>query len=123
MSSATSISDTVISVVGEVVLQTAEAAVVADLPFLGLPIIRQIWEFLVGKLEQKIVEQLQNGTAGIIINISDQTQAAGAKSAADQLQAVEEDEKSTADDIQKARDNFRKKYSALVGFNISSGSP
>lgn len=59
MSEATRITDKIVKVlVYDVAVELACKAAIAKLPFLGLPVVRQVFEFLVGQIGDIVYEQL-----------------------------------------------------------------
>lgn len=113
--------DAGISALGEVAVAAGEAALIADYPILGLPVIKQIWEFFLEKLEAKIVVQLQQGSAVIIIRANDEAQRAAADAAKEALAKAQ----LGVDDAvhQKTLDDFEKTYGDLIHERISTPVP
>lgn len=114
MANEVEISDFVISTIGLVALEAAETALIARYPFLGLPVIRQIWQFFASKLEKEIVMNLQKGSADLIIDFKTDAEAKDAKLASDKLKAVQGDQGSTAQQISDAQDAFKDAYRKLI---------
>ncbi len=107
-----------IAVLADFALKAGETALIAEFPWLGFPIVKQIWEFLVGQLEAKIVVELQNGAAVIIIKANVEAQKSAADAAASALAKAQEG----VDDAvhQKTLDDFQKTYADLIRTRIST---
>jgi len=117
MSNPVQIIDSAVAAAGEVLLSAAEAALIVQYPILGLPIIKQIWEFLLSKLEAQIVVQVQNGANIFTISFIDRSENLAAISANENLKAVQGDVNAT--DAQKAQalKDFQDAYAKLIGFD------
>lgn len=120
MADAVSITDTIISTVGSVATEAAEAALIAQFPFLGLPIIKQIWEYLFGILEQNIISELEKGSTALIITVSEDAHAATASATSQALNSVQNNPNATAEEISSAQTNFKNAYAALIGFRANT---
>ena len=109
-----------IAIMANVAVGAGELALIAQFPWLGLPVIKQIWQFLVEQLEQRIVVELQKGSAVIIIRANTQAQADAADAASSALRKAQEG----VDDAihQKTLDDFQKAYEALISTRISTNN-
>lgn len=107
-----------ISILADVAIKAGEAALIVQYPFLGLPVVKQVWEFFVSRLEAEIVADLKKGAAVIIIKANVEAQRAAAdaaKSALAQAQAGVDDAVH-----QKTLDDFQKTYGDLIRTRIAT---
>lgn len=120
MADAVSVVDSAESAIIRVAVEAGEAALIAEFPWLGLPIIKQIWEFFVSRLSEKVILALQKGTNIQIIDFGDAKKNEAAKQAKDQLQGVLNDPTSTAEARADALAAFRAKYADLVRMRVAT---
>ena len=118
MADAVTVSETILTTAGDIALQAGEAALIAQYPILGLPVIKQIWEFFASELEARVIAELEKSANVLIIQVSEQNNAVQAKNAATNLQTVQNDPKATEADKQKAIEDFKNAYANLIGFTI-----
>ncbi len=85
MADAVDAADNALSVIGGVALSAGEAALFAAIPWLGLPVISQIVSFILGQFEYQVILQLQKTSNTIIIYVTEEGNASGAKAASDAL--------------------------------------
>lgn len=50
-------------------VQAVEALIIVDVPFLGLPGIKQIWEYLFGWVASYFIKAAQNGATFLVIDL------------------------------------------------------
>ncbi len=110
--------DEAIAIMANVAVNAGEIALIAQFPWLGLPIIKQIWEFLVEKLEQRIVVELQKGSAVVIIRANVEAQKDAADAAASALAKAQEG----LDDAvhQRTLEEFQKTYGELIRTRVAT---
>lgn len=120
MADAVQVADKVIEVVADVALSVAETAIIAEVPFLGLPVIKQLWEYFARMLMSKLIEQLQNSSTIMIITGQNDLRAQEAGDAATALRAAQADPTITPEKLQGAKDDFKKKYADLIRERIAT---
>lgn len=106
--------DSVIGAIGSVAVDAAEIALIAQYPFLGLPVIKQIWEYIVSKLETEVIAQLDKGANIITIEIIDSNENKSAVAANNNLKAVQGDPNATDAQKQAALQAFQSAYGKLI---------
>lgn len=70
-----------------VALKAAFVAVYAEVPFLALPVIRQVFEYCVTKFMEKFYGELSLGILGAVIDIKTQAERVAYERARDELKA------------------------------------
>jgi hypothetical protein len=120
MADAVSTANSVISAVGEVALQAGEAALIAQFPFLGLPVIKQVWEYIANKYAQAVLAELEKGSAAVIITADETAKGKAASAAAATLSKTQNNPKATAEEKQRAKEDFKAKYSDLIRTRIAT---
>lgn len=110
---------TIESTLIEISVEVGEAALIAEFPFLGLPVIKQTWQFIVNRIVGKMSIALQKTTAIDIINFTEDERNKVAQKFKDKFQAVLNDPKSAPSIIAEAKDQFKKSYAALIAFRQS----
>lgn len=123
MGDAVSNVDSAIAIIGDLALNVAEAALIVEYPFLGLPVIKQIWEFFVKKLESRVIEELAKSANVIIIHISETENAKAARDAADALKKVQDAPIKDQASIDKATEDFKDAYSKLIRLRTTTPMP
>ncbi len=106
--------DEIIGGIGSVAIQAGEIALIAQFPFLGLPVIKQVWEFFAERLAALIILELKKGSNVIIITVNNSVNNGHAKVAADNLKKVQSDPESTEKEKEEALAEFKRRYSDLI---------
>lgn len=119
MADAVSAADSVISVIAEMAIEGGEAALIAQFPFLGIPPISWIFKWLVRFIAQPIIDQLRKSASIQIIDFGEDKKNASAKEAKEKLKEVLDNEKSSASEVENAKDDFKARYADLVRFRTS----
>lgn len=108
------VADEIIGGVGSIALEAAEIALIARFPFLGLPIIKQIWEFFASQLAAEAIKEMKKGSTTLIITFKNEENNKAAKDAAEKLKVVQDDPASTSGEKSQALEDFRRRYSDLI---------
>jgi len=114
---AISIADEVENVIFEATVTAVEKYSEAQLPFLALPIVKQIFEFIVEKLSGLLKEQLENFVAFTIIDMQEASKNAAYKQSIMSLQIALHG--GDADAIAKAKSDFKSTLADLVHWSGS----
>ena len=118
MSKATDISDAIIkAAIFDIGLKAVETAAIADSPWLGLPVFRQIFELLLNTIGNKIYDVLSNSLDFEIIKIQTEQERAAYDSAVSALQTTVQKPGATQDEIDKAKAELRARLAALIKFH------
>lgn len=96
----------------------AEAAIIADVPWLGVPVVKQVFEYLLGFVGSYIYKQAAWGATKIIIDVQTKMEASAAYSAFQNLQMAIASGDPGA--ITKASQDLDKAYAALIHFDGSA---
>ncbi len=99
---------------GKIAVAAGEGAVIAKFPFLGLPILKQIWEMIAEEFAKGAIGAFENGASNILIPIIDKAQAEAANAAKVKLQADLENEKTKSEELARDLAEFKKKYAELI---------
>ena len=99
---------------GDALTAMLEAYAIAQFPPLGLPVIKQIWEFVFEKAFGGLTLNLEKGANGIIISISNGIDNDAAKKAKEEFKKAQDDPNISKADYAKAREDFKKKYARLI---------
>lgn len=97
-----------------------EAAVIVEVPWLGLPFVKQIFHFIVGKISAAIYRQAALAATAIIIDVQINQEEGSANSAFQNLLAADASGDPLA--IAQASKDLSAKYGALIHFD-GSASP
>ena len=95
----------------------AESAIIAAQPWLGLPVIKQLWEALFSYIVGKISGALGTGAGFLVIDLQTYTEVTNAASAIQALQAAQTSGDSNA--ITQARAQADAAAAALLHYNGS----
>lgn len=101
-------------------MSSAEAAAIANFPFLGLPVIKQIFDVIVRGIGSKMIQALEQSASIGIIDFGDATQNQAAKDAALALYAAQNNPATTAAELEAAKDGFKKTYAALISMHVAT---
>ena len=115
-STASIVSQTVTDIFGAAVT-AAETAIIADQPWLGLPVIKQLWEALFSYIVGKISGALGTGAGFLVIDLQSYTEVTNAASAIQALHAAQTSGDSNA--ITQARAQADAAAAALLHYNGS----
>ena len=115
-STAAIVSQTVTDIFGAAVT-AAETAIIAAQPWLGLPVIKQLWEALFSYIVGKISGALGTGAGFLVIDLQTYTEVTNAASAIQALQAAQTSGDSNA--ITQARAQADAAAAALLHYNGS----
>lgn len=104
--------DSVIHTIFTVGLTAGSEVLKSYLPFLRLPVISQIFNFIVNRYGKMIDEAIQTMATYAVINIQTAHEVSGFNTAKDALKLAQ----GGTDDLakQKAREDFKKKLAALL---------
>lgn len=115
---ATTVNKIIHDLVFDVAVGAAENAAIAQVPLLGLPIIKQIFDVLVGFVAGKIADQLEHVATFTVIDIQTDQESSNYQKATDQLtQAVQSGNPAL---ISVAKENARNALASLIHFDGSS---
>lgn len=118
---AATIGDKVIhALIFDVAVKAAEAEIVAAVPIMGAPFLKQIDEQVLGFVAQKIYEKISLCATFTIIDAQTSAEAAAANAAANELKA--ELQKGTPSEIAQATEAFKSSFGKLARFD-GSASP
>ena len=120
MADAVEIADSVLGVVGEVALEAGEVALFAALPWLNIPVVRQVVQLIAGWLAGQVLLQLKAGSNVLIITFENAAESSAAKGAAQVLQVVQADPNATGEERQNAVNDFKKKYADLIRQRVAT---
>ena len=109
------VADDIQSILYDVVLVGVEAAAKAEVPFLALPVISQVFDFFVGQIGSLIYKQLELYVAFEIIDLQVAHEASNYKNAVDDLHKAHES--GDTDAINKARANFKSTLGNLIHYD------
>ena len=115
-STAAIVSQTVTDIFGAAVT-AAETAIIAAQPWLGLPVIKQLWEALFSYIVGKISGALGTGAGFLVIDLQTYTEVTNAASAIQALHAAQTSGDSNA--ITQARAQADAAAAALLHYNGS----
>ena len=115
-STASIVSQTVTDIFGAAVT-AAETTIIAAQPWLGLPVIKQLWEALFSYIVGKISGALGTGSGFLVIDLQTYTEVTNAASAIQALQAAQTSGDSNA--ITQARAQADAAAAALLHYNGS----
>ena len=115
-STAPIVSQTVTDIFGAAVT-AAETAIIAAQPWLGLPVIKQLWEALFSYIVGKISGALGTAAGFLVIDLQTYTEVTNAASAIQALQAAQTSGDSNA--ITQARAQADAAAAALLHYNGS----
>ena len=103
---------------GSSIISLAENMIIADVPFLGFPIIKQIWEALFNFIAGYFEKAAETGATFAVIDAQTASESSNLSQA---LQALITAEKSgNAAAIQQAIQNYAKANSALINSDGSA---
>jgi hypothetical protein len=102
-----------LSIVGRLALTAGEAALFIAVPWLNLPIIRQIVEFVLSKFEDLVVTELKKSSNAIIIFVNEEDNAKEANAASIALKAAQ-----TPEEKAKATEEFKRAFQKLIKIRI-----
>lgn len=108
----------IIGIIGNAGLDAGEAAVIQAYPWLGLPIIEQIWEAVLGSFISAVLIAMEETSTRILIPFIDQGQADAANAAAAKLQKDLDDANASQTAIQGELDDLKKKYADLIHLRL-----
>lgn len=104
-------------IIFDVVVNAAVAAAQAEVPFLALPIVRNLFSFLVGKVAGLIYTELETNVSFAIIDHQTQAEAAEYEKSKAALYAAHL--KGEQDAIEKAKADFRASLGKLIHYDGS----
>ena len=110
--------DTVINVSTEAIVSTVETMIIADVPLLGVPVVKQLWESLLGWIAGYFSKAMQNGATFAVIDTQVNSEEKGVSSALAALIAAEKSGDKNA--IQTAIKNYATENSSLIHSDGSS---
>jgi hypothetical protein len=97
---------------GGAVVQIAESLIIADVPFLGLPIIRQLWQAVLGFIAGYIEKALETGATFAVIDTQTAIEESNLSTALQNLIAAEK--KGDPVELQAAIQAYAQAQSSLV---------
>ena len=103
-----------IGVLGEAGIIAGEAAAVAAYPWLGWPIINQIFKAVVEKFADAAIKTMEDESTVLIVPVIDQAQANAASEASLKLQKDLEDSQTTQEELARDLDEWKQKYADLI---------
>lgn len=109
-----------ISIIGNAAIKAGEAAAIAAYPWLGLPVIKQIWESILGHFLDAVILTMQDSSTRILIPIIDQAQADAANQATEKLKKDLEDVRADSLQTQRDLDEVKKAYADLIHMRTST---
>ncbi len=92
----------------------AEASIIAAQPWMGAPVLKQVWTFIAEQYAHKLVLAFMTVTNNAVIDFGNEEKNQSAKEAKDELQAVLEQPEVDPKAKKKAKDDFKKKYADLI---------
>lgn len=104
--------DSVIKAGGGILVSVVETAIIADVPWLGLPVIKQIWEALFSWICGYFIRAAEDGATFAVIDIQTGSEVSGVSSALAALVAAEKTGDASA--IKKAIQDYANAQSSLV---------
>ena len=108
----------VISVASDVVVATVEALIITEVPFLGMPVIKQIFDGVFHFIAGYFVRAAQMGATFAVIDIQTAVEENALTKALAEIQAAEKS--GDKDALQKALQDYQKAQSALINSDGSS---
>jgi len=103
---------TAIGTVGGDIVSVTESMIVADSPWLGFPVLKQLWEALFAWIVGYFIKAAQTGATFAIIDVQVSSEESGMSKALAALYAAEKTGEKNA--IQTAIQNYANAQSALV---------
>lgn len=112
----------------EVAVKAAIASAISALPILGLPIIRQLFTLIVEKMAMLVFKELSRFVVFSIIDLKNESDLREYENALGQLKTVlntpaehydhgEEGENAKQLELQKAKDEYKKRLASLIRFD------
>lgn len=118
MSAATDTADQIIqAAIYNVAVPAAKAAAVAEAPWLGAPVLSQVFDYLLGKFADWIYKALDQAVVFSIIDLQTEAQRKAYDEAVAALKAVVNQPTATPQDIEKARQDLEKKLADLINLH------
>lgn len=105
------------SIVIDVVMKAVLARIVMAIPFLGMPIIGPIFGFLLGKVFTLVAEELTKMVENKVIDIKVGGQKDKYDEAVNNLKVVVESPDKTPEQIEAAKNEFKKRLQDLISLN------
>lgn len=109
-----------ISIIGDAGIKAGEAAVIAWQPWLGWPVIKQIWQGILERFADAAIKAMQDGSTIILIPIIETAKAEAADEASTKLQALLDNEKTNAEDLAAEVAEWKKKYAELIHMRVAT---
>lgn len=111
-----------IDIIGEAAVAAGEAAAIASFPFLGWPVVKQIWEAILEKYTTAVLVEMQNSSTRILIPIIDDAQGDAATAAAAKLQATLDAQAAQSEEVTRELSDLKEKYAELIRMRQSTDS-
>lgn len=101
-----------IRTLGDTSVQTVQNLIIADIPELGLPFVKQLWEIPFGLIASYFIKFAENGGTFVVIDMQTGAEKIGISKALAEIIAAEKSGDKNA--IAKAIVDYQKAQSALV---------
>lgn len=102
----------------DVAINAAKAAAVAQAPWLEMPVVSAVFNYLLNLFGGYIYEALSQNATAIVINVQSEQSREAYSKAVDRLQAAHE--KGSADEIEKAKQDFKDTLGVLISWDNGS---
>src|SRR5689334_18806066 len=102
------------SLVFDVVLQAALQAMSAAVPFLRLPIINTLFNFIVTKVANALYEELVKYVTFTLIDLRVGAQRAAYERAVEELRVVHDAPQPNSEDVERAKEKFKSTLRDLI---------
>ncbi len=115
--------DKTIGAAAEVAIAMAEASIIAAQPWLGTPVLKQVWTFIAEKYAHQVILSFMGATNNVIIDFGNEEKNQAAVDAKNELQSVLEQPEVDSQAKKKAKDDFKKKYADLIRQRTATPMP
>ena len=104
--------NTIVKVAGGTIVSVAETMIIADVPFLGFPVVKQLWEIVFEWIASYFIKAAENGATFTVIDLQVSSEESGISNALAALVAAEKSGDPNA--IKTAIQNYANAQSSLV---------
>lgn len=98
----------------DVGLRTAFAAVYVEVPFLGFPVVRQVFEFCITRFMDVVFTELSLGVLGMVIDIKTTAERVAYETATNELKSQLQKAEKNVEALTAAQEQFKKQLAALI---------
>lgn len=109
-----------IKVAGESGIKAGEAAVIAAYPWLGWPVIKQLWTAVIEKFLSGYIKSLMDESTKILIPIINENLAEAAEAESEKLKALLDNSKTTEAELSRELEIWKRKYSDLIRMRVAA---